>query len=59
MSEIDDFIYDAIDAAQELAETLQNPATTLDDALVWIDDTAYELKKIVIGMKGLEYERGR
>lgn len=59
MSEIDDFIYDAIDAAQELAETLQNPATTLDDALVWIDDTAYELKKIVVGMKGLEYERGR
>lgn len=59
MSEMDDFIYDALDAAQELAETLQNPATTLDDALVWIDDTAYELKKIVVGMKGLEYERGR
>ena len=59
MSEMDDFIYDAIDAAQELAETLQNSATTLDDALVWIDDTAYELKKIAVGMKGLEYERGR
>ncbi len=59
MSEIDDLIYDAIDAAQELAETLQNSATTLDDALVWIDDTADELKKIVVGMKGLEYERGR
>lgn len=59
MSEMDDFIYDALDAAQELAETLQNPATTLDDALVWIDDTAYELKKIVVGMKGLKYERGR
>lgn len=59
MSEMDDFIYDAIDAAQELAETLQNPTTTLDDALVWIDDTAGELKKIVAGMKGLEYERGR
>lgn len=56
MSEIDDFIYDAIDAAQELTETLQNPATTIDDALVWIDDTAVELGKIADGMKVLRDE---
>ena len=56
MSEIDDLIYDALDASQELAELLRLDDTTIEDALVWIDDTAAELGKIADGMKVLRDE---
>ena len=54
MSEIDDLIYDGLDAAQELAEVLQRDETTIDDARTWIADTAETLAEIASEMKGNE-----